>query len=48
MYSLNEEDRFTKQDMIEIYECLKNPRNTPYIGIGIAVFIGIHYMIYAF
>ena len=48
MYSLNEEDLFTEQDTKEIYKCLKNPRNAPYIAIGIVIFIGIHYMMYTY
>ena len=46
MNSLNEEDLFTKEDAKEIYEYIKNPKNIPYIAIGITVFIGFHYMLY--
>ena len=46
MDSLNDYDKITMEDLKEIYEYIKNPKNIPYIAIGITVFIGFHYMLY--
>lgn len=46
MDSLNDYDKITMEDLKEIYELIKEPKNILYIIFGVTTFISINYLIY--